>query len=206
MTPVSSPPAWLPEIVAIARDAEARRSLATVDTGSVSIAGCCYLRELTLKRRPKVAIEIGTFVGASTLSMKADRVYTCDKRNCCGPVARHVELFHCGSTRMLQKLVERGVQAEFFFFDGEIQREDAPFILHLAAPGAVFAFDDHQGDEKGVRNVDLLQPLMRGYELTVPNGLRISPDWVEPIARSGEAIAGTEHATTIAVLAPKGWL
>jgi hypothetical protein len=162
-------PDWLQEIRAHAAQAEARRALARYDTGTISEAACVYLRALTERFRPKVAIEIGTFIGTSALAMRADRIYTCDKSNDCGPKEKRIVCHpYTGSTRMLAALVDRGVRADFFFFDGRIKDADEAMILALSTPETVYAFDDYEGREKGVLNVERLTPYLPHHTLVPP--------------------------------------
>lgn len=180
-------PAWLPELERLVIEAEARRPHATYNTGTVSLAAMAYLRAVTLALQPSVAIEIGTFIGSSTFAIHADHVYTCDKDNNCVLSTARVECFgKTRSTRMLQVLAARSVSAQFFFFDGRIQLEDLPLILRLASPRAVFAFDDYEGREKGVINVDRLGPWLKRYRLVRPPA----------------SVWGLPESTTIALLEP----
>jgi hypothetical protein len=140
--------------------------------------------------KPRVAIEVGTFIGTSAMAIQADRVYTCDKSNDCGPRDQRIVCYpFTSSTRMLIDLLRKGIRAEFFFFDGRIKEKDLDLILELSAPGAFYAFDDYEGEEKGVINVGRLGPrLPAHYQLVPPPGV----------------IAGAEGATTIALLVPNG--
>lgn len=180
-------PAWLPEIERLAVEAEARRPLASYNTGTVSRAAMAYLRAVTLALRPAVAIEIGTFIGSSTFAMVADKVYTCDKDNACVSTTATVKCYtRTRSTGMLKQLAEKNVIAQFFFFDGRIQVDDLPLILKLSSPRTVYAFDDYEGREKGVINVERLGPWLKRYRL------------VEPPA----SVWDVPGATTIALMEP----
>jgi predicted O-methyltransferase YrrM len=186
----------LDELRALGVEAETRRRLATYDTGTVSLAAAVVLRALTLALAPKVAIEIGTFIGTSTTAMVAERIYTCDKDNACVQSSGRITAFtKTSSTRMFEALVKRGVQAQFFFLDGRLKPVDLPLVRHLAAPEAVFAFDDYElgpkgQKQKGMLNTDWLRPQLPGYVL------------IEPPAD----VLGLDSTTTIAVLAPEGLL
>ena len=181
-------PAWLTEIRRNAVLAEGRRRFATYNTGTISEAACLYLRALTEHYRPAVAIEIGTFIGTSALAMRADRIYTCDKSNDCGPKEQRIVCHpFTSSTRMLNRLVSHGVRADFFFFDGRIQENDVELILALSSPGTVYAFDDYEGHEKGVINVHRLRPHLPLFYTLIP-----------PPAR----VLDLDSTTTIALLVP----
>lgn len=182
---------WLAQVRVHARAAESRRHLAKYDTGTISEAACLYLRAVTSRLQPRVAIEIGTFIGSSSLAMQAGRIYTCDKSNDCGHLAKHIVCHpYTGSTRMFRQLVDRGASAEFFFFDGRIKDPDLPLIAALATPDTVYAFDDYEGREKGVINVEKLRPrLAADYDLILP-----------PTELGIDGVSGT---TTIALLVPR---
>lgn len=180
-------PEWLTQIRANAIECEARRPLAKYNTGTISEAACLYLRALTEKVKPAVAVEIGTFIGSSAMAIKAGHLYTCDKSNDCLPSSKRITTFgYTRSTKMLKALVARGVKADFFFVDGRIQDADEGLIMALSTPLTVYAFDDYEGLEKGVLNVDRLRPLLPTHQLIQP-----PPD-----------VPGATGMTTIAVLMP----
>lgn len=178
---------WLPQIRAHAIECEARRSLAKYNTGTISEAACVYLRSLTEYFKPAIAIEVGTFIGSSAMAIHAGHLYTCDKSNDCVQSSKRITAFgYTRSTNMLKALVRKGVRADFFFFDGRIQDADEALILELSAPSTVYAFDDYEGREKGVLNVERLRPYLLKHTLILP----------PPALESGNG------KTTIAVLAP----
>lgn len=187
---LSGAAAWVPEIQAIAAAAEQRRPLAAYDTGTVSVAAAVYLRALTAYLNPARAVEIGTFIGTSTLAIIAGHVCTCDKSNDCLPSSDQVTCFpKTRSAQMLAMLADQSVKADFFFLDGRLEVADLCPLIEVATERAVFAFDDYEGHEKGVINVGRLEPWLhpkRGYEL------------IEPPA----AIPGIAGLTTIALLVP----
>lgn len=192
LTAISEHPSWVTTIRAQALQLEPLRAQAAYNTGTISEAAALYLRALTFLFRPGVVIEIGTFIGTSASAMLAGHIYTCDKDNDCFQSTSSITTFpKLRSTRMLQTLVRHNVKADFFFFDGRIKDADLPMILQLAAPNAVFTFDDHEGHEKGVINVEKLLPhLSADYTL------------IEPPAR----VLDLETSTTIAVLVPEARL
>lgn len=179
---------WLRDLRLRAQDAEKRRPRADYKTGTISEAAALYLRGLTEWLRPQVIVEVGTFIGTSTFAMLAPRVYTCDKDNAC---VRDTEFVKCypktRSTRMFEDLIANHIRAGFFFFDGRIQWEDLPLIEQLSTPQTVYAFDDYERHEKGVINVGLLLPRLKGYRFVPPP----------------KAILDLDTTTTIAVLVPE---
>ena len=176
---------------------ERLRPLATYNTGSISEAAGVYLYLLCERFRPRTIVEIGTFIGKSARSMTIlcdglEMLYTCDMNNDCIP---STPLITCHpktiSTQMLGGLVEKGVKADFFFFDGRIQVPDLALILRLSHPNTVYAFDDYEYLNgkmmKGVANIMMLHPYLKEHVL------------VSPPAKVGDL----DSKTSIAVLVPK---
>ena len=181
-----------PEVVAELREqadaCEQLREKATYKTGTISLAAAVYLRTLTERYQPKILVEIGTFIGTSTLAMKAEQIFTCDYNNDCLRSTPSIWCFpkHL-STSMLGYLVEKAMKVDFFFFDGRIQGPDLALILRLSHPMTIYAFDDYEKKEKGVVNVAMLLPYLRGYT------------FVAPPAKIGDL----DSTTSIALLVPK---
>lgn len=173
--PVS--PDLITEMTALHQQNEPRRAKAAYNTGSITIPQMVQLRQLSEKHQPKVAVEIGTFIGNSTCAIQAQRIYTCDKDNdCFNSDARVICFPKTGSTRMLEQLVRHHVKAEFFFFDGRIQMEDLPLIEKLMTPDTLFVFDDYNTSgskdrpQKGIINAKRLASVLPdGWVLVEPD-------------------------------------
>jgi predicted O-methyltransferase YrrM len=186
--------AWLAEIRASAVRCEARRpgTRKPHKTGTIPEVAALCLRALVERAQPKVCVEVGTFIGTSAIVLAAAgaHVYTCDKDNDVMEASARITCYpKRTSTHMLAGLDGAGVRAQFFFFDGRIQTADLPLLRSIAAPGAVYAFDDFEGQEKGVINVDRLRPALQGYRLEPPLGV----------------LPGVVGRSTIAALVPEGW-
>ncbi len=185
---------WLDTIRADAVTCEARRPFTRkpAATGTISESACLYLRAIVETVQPRVCIEIGTFIGTSALVLAATgaTVYTCDKDNDVVPGTEQVVCYpKTASTGMLEDLRAKQVAAELFFFDGRIHPErDLPLIAALSHRRTVYAFDDFEGRAKGVINVRLLHPRLRGYRLIPPPA----------------TVLGLASRTTIAALVPEG--
>ena len=152
---------------------EPLRAKANYNTGSISRTSCLLLRGMTEFYRPRVIVEIGTFIGKSTLSMNASgHIYTCDKDNDCLPSSERITCFpKTKSTTMLAELVKRRIVADFFFFDGRIQADDIAMILALSHSATVYAFDDFYADprkQKGIVNVERLHHVLPQHRLIEP--------------------------------------
>lgn len=165
-------PHWVSAVKAIQAEAEPLRASAKFNTGSIPEAAGVALRALTTWLKPTTIIEVGTFIGVSTQAMESERIYTCDRSNDCLSSTRRIRCHpYQGSTQMLGPLVDQGVKADVFFFDGRIQLPDLPLILRLSTPDTVYVFDDYLGAEKGVSNVGLLRPYLKDYALITPVGI-----------------------------------
>lgn len=153
---------------------ESLRAKAAFDTGSLNSESCIYLRKLTERYKPRIIVEIGTFIGKSTLAMKAsEHIYTCDMSNDCLPSSEKITCFpYTPSTTFLHELwVKKKILSDFFFFDGRIQVNDLSLILSMSHPKTVYAFDDYdmtERYEKGVINVRLMAPLLPNHRFTKP--------------------------------------
>jgi hypothetical protein len=164
--------ALVEEIREIRRKAEKRRNEATFNTGSINEVSSIILRLITERMKPEVVIEVGTFIGNSSHAMKAGHIYTCDRDNNCVP---STETITChpwtSSTQMLGQLVEKGIKADFMYFDGRLQMADIPLIMRLSKPDTTYAVDDYVGLEKGVKNVERLFPYLPSHDLITPCGI-----------------------------------
>jgi predicted O-methyltransferase YrrM len=126
------------------------------------------LRRIAFFLKPTVVVEIGTYIGRSTLAlgygMTSGEIYTCDSDadkfpHDCQLLLPEVYIhLHSNtvSTAMLQKLTK---PADLFFFDGRIQPADVEHIARLSKPDTTFLFDDFEGVEKGVANALMIQHL-----------------------------------------------
>lgn len=164
------PHQWVYDLELQASYAETLRPQARYNTGTINLASMIVLRALVEVMRPQTIIEIGTFIGSSTLAMeqglRGGHLYTCDKDNDCLP-STPTRTCHpyTTSTAMLAALAAKGVKADVFFFDGRIQLPDVALILRCSHPLTTYAFDDYLGAEKGVANVQRLAPFLPQHGL-----------------------------------------
>lgn len=182
-------PAWQAEIARICREADARRSRAAYDTGSILELEAYLLRALAEHLRAIVVIEVGTFIGTSTMALASastvQRVYTCDVSNDCLPKTPIIRTFpKTRSVDMLRTLIARGVRADLCFFDGVLHEEDALLLVQATSPSPVFVVHDftygpkerRKGGavyyetvpRKGIGNVGILQREWAGYQVVEP--------------------------------------
>jgi predicted O-methyltransferase YrrM len=180
---------------------EALRDRADYNTGSiwVSAAWCLYnlVRHFQLRR----AIEVGTFIGKSTVAMAAamddnglpGEIFTCDMSN-------SLDLPWTGQTKITQF---KGVSSsdmldqlegtfDFAFLDGRIQQQEMPRLEQLLALDAVIALDDFEGMEKGVANLSVLRQSSRFQSHVL----------MYPCSRPMLERRGFSSHSTVAVLVP----
>jgi hypothetical protein len=133
---------------------------------AVSLPDALYIYEVIKKYKPKVVLEIGTWIGTVTriITEAMDgKVYTCDKKHVFNkavikpPDRDRVKYYNCKSTKLLKKLSKKGIKIDFCFVDACLQRGDNKLIKSLFRDRVVFATHDYKlpGD-KGVRNVELM--------------------------------------------------
>lgn len=177
---------WRRDAEAWAAQGELRRGRAAFNTGSITLTAAVALRAIAAWAEAKIVVEVGTFIGNSTRALKAvaDHVYTCDYSNDCFEADGVTTFPHHTSLQMFKALRGHGVTADLFFFDGRLGPDDPRQIAQLASPDAVYVFDDYEGREKGVCNVERLAPSLTNYVLIEPSGVA-RPD------------------TTLALLVPK---
>ena len=169
-------------------------------TGSISLASMAYLRMLMERYHPAIVIEVGTFIGKSTLTMldepSVEHLYTCDMHNDCLSNTTRLTCHPMKtSTSMLGGLVDNGVKADAFFFDGRLSPSDVPLILRLSKWNTVYIFDDYHEEPpgcqfthgKGVFNIALLEPFLSEHTFVGPP----------------ERVGDLDGFTTIAMLVPK---
>jgi len=159
---------------------EELRKNAEYNTGSISFSSAWCLYNLVRYFKPKRIIEIGTFIGKSTISMcqaqddegiNEAEIYTCDLSNQIslpwnGKTKIH-QFQKQSSTEMLKKLT--GV-FDFLFFDGRLSEEDLVLLSKLISNKTIIALDDFEGMEKGVINLINLRliPQLANYILIYP--------------------------------------
>ena len=166
------------ELIRFMQQAEPLRKLAKYNTGSISLETMWLLRAACHYYKPKVIVEIGTFIGCSTYALQAtDTLYTCDASNDCLQSSDNV-IVHpfTSSTKLLHKLVTQlgfAGNVDLFFFDGRIQSDDIALIQHLSHPRTIFLFDDcvqKPQQDKGLFNIALLMPHFSDHGPIPPHG------------------------------------
>lgn len=164
----------------------------TARTGSISLDDTKKLWLLARYFSPTKIVEIGTYIGRSTMALymgSSDtirKIFTCDVSNDCWDGSaydsRGVIQYYgkTASTTMLSKLAEDREQIDLFFIDGRLQREDLTLIRDLISKHTVFVLDDFEGIEKGIENALFLRRKFPNLMLLPPSnddrasGVRLS--------------------------------
>lgn len=145
---------------------ESLRSGAKYNTGTISMSNAWCLYSAIRYFEINSIIEIGTFIGKSTLSMAAavdshsdeGIIHTCDFSN-------DIKLPWSGKTKIIQypntsshsMLSMINSDCEFYHLDGRISSSDMELFEKMNCHNAIFALDDFEGVEKGVANLSQLR-------------------------------------------------
>lgn len=158
---------------------EALRAEADYNTGSVSISQAYLLYLITQFFKPKRVIEVGTFIGRSTIAMaqamdkycSEGEIFTCDASN-------SIELPWKGTTKITQFKKQTSVAMfqqldgvyDFLFLDGRVVDEDLINMDRLITDKSIIVLDDFEGIEKGVINLTYLKKLRKfqNHQLVYP--------------------------------------
>lgn len=155
------------------------RSGADYNTGSIGVSAAWCLYSLTRHVQPSRILEVGTFIGRSTVAMAqalddADapgEIATCDLSN-------DIKIPWTGRTRITQFPGVAGGEMmsrlegtyDLVFLDGRLQPSDLAALDQRITGDTVFALDDFEGAEKGVSNLMILSRLekLKGHLLIYP--------------------------------------
>lgn len=161
---------------------ESLREYADYNTGSITAAACWSLLSAAYYFKPQTVVEVGTFIGKSTLSLlrgmqfsgeENGRIYTCDLSNDIelpfGATSGVIQFRKQSSTQMLSALSVKGVQCDLLMLDGRLQHDDFHFLSQMLHAQSIVLLDDFEGVEKGVVNASvLLNSLQATHNLIYP--------------------------------------
>ncbi len=163
---------------------ESLRVQAEYNTGSISAFSAWGLFLLCRYFKVRRAIEVGTFIGRSTLAMTkamnlqgGGEIHTCDASNeiklTQHPPTRIVQYQKQTSTQMLNALSGK---FDFVFIDGRLNEADIARMAELLTDDAIVALDDFEGMEKGVANLFnmRLHPRFQNLFLIPPPSLEMT--------------------------------
>lgn len=144
------------------------RREADYNTGSISISQAYLLYLVTKFFNAQKVIEVGTFIGRSTLAMAmgidakrySGEIHTCDSSN-------NIKIPYKGTTSIVQYPKQTSTDMfkqltstfDFIFLDGRVQPDDLKLLPSLIHKNTVIALDDFEGIEKGVINLINLKKL-----------------------------------------------
>lgn len=151
-------------------DLEQLRISAGYNTGSIMPSQSFLLFLTTLFFQPKRVLEIGTFIGRSTIAMASAMesycedgvIFTCDASN-------EIEIPWNGSTKIIQFKKQSSTNMlsavsgvfDFLFLDGRLVEQDMALLDNLIGDMTVIGIDDFEGMEKGVINLTNLKRLKK---------------------------------------------
>ena len=148
-------------------------TLQRADSGSIGVGSALSLFLAAAKRKPKLIVEVGTYIGTSaacmgfgaSMSGSPVQLVTCDINPCTKepfagldlPEGSIENVMQKGSTEMFQFLVSKGVKIDMLHIDGRLRGEDLQLLKQLLKVDTLIALDDCEGDEKGHYNLDILR-------------------------------------------------
>lgn len=177
------------------------RAEADYNTGSISLAAAWSLYGLVRHFRPKRIIEVGTFIGKSTIAMASamedsrapGEIFTCDGSNeITLPWEGHTRIRQFQKTLSGDMFKALDAPCDMVFLDGRLKKQDLPLLDPLITEETLFVLDDFEGMEKGVINLTQLMSMEK-----LQSHFLLFPPSTEWLARRGY----TSHSVT-AVLIP----
>ena len=173
----------------ILEDSRAIEARFPSQTGSISLQSIKTIWLLANYFQPKVIVEVGTYIGRSTLAMARGAnaslkgLFTCDMTfDTWTPTtpedAATIQYFgKTSSTDMMKALLGR-TQVDLFLLDGRLQQDDLQLITGLRHDRSVFLIDDFEGVEKGVDNALKLRNAFPDLMLLAPPAT-LSDGWAK---------------------------
>ena len=135
------------------------------NTGSISSTSSWLLYSLVIFFKPKTIIEIGSFIGKSTISMALGADDYIDEHKCeifCCDMSNDIKLPKLSKTKITQfnktkstdmlKNLDGNMSFDLVHVDGRLENEDFEILKRNINERTVFVLDDFEGEEKGVVN------------------------------------------------------
>ena len=147
---------------------EKLREQADYNTGSIGMAKAYSLYLFVRYFKPKRIIEIGTFIGRSTLSMAnaldtysdLGEIHTCDMSNNISlPWQGKTKITQYPKTKSIDMLKKLTGEFDLIFLDGRITDDELTLIENLISQKTIIILDDFEGIEKGVMNLIKLRQI-----------------------------------------------
>ena len=141
------------------------RKQSDYNTGSISSSTSWLLFSIVLYFKPKIIVEVGSFIGKSTISMglAADlnfkdnqcEIYCCDQSNkIIFPkfTTTPIKQFHKTTSTEMIKSFTSEKKFDIMHLDGRLQKVDYDLLKNNITENTIFILDDFEGIEKGVSN------------------------------------------------------
>ena len=158
--------------------------------GSIDQKSCESLWLITKYFSPRFVLEVGTYIGRSTLCITfggratIEKIYTCDGTFDCldfsdlkdrvGNLEKTKamdNIRYFGKTmshEVLEVVIRENMIVDMVFIDGRISTKDCDLLLKILSPSAVIVLDDFEGVEKGVVNAMMLRGYLKQHILLEP--------------------------------------
>ena len=135
------------------------------NTGSITSSAAWSLFSVVLFFKPKIIVEVGSFIGKSTISMALAADFNIDQNKCkiyCCDHSNEIVLpdisdtvikqFHKTSSTEMLKSFSTDIKFDIVHLDGRLQKEDFNLLRNNLTEKTIFILDDFEGIEKGVAN------------------------------------------------------
>ena len=181
------------------------------NTGSISSSASWSLFSAVLFFKPKIIVEVGSFIGKSTISMAlaADfnlsqntcEIYCCDHSNeIVFPDISDTSIkqFHKTSSTEMLKSFSSDTKFDIVHLDGRLKQEDFNLLKNNITEKTIFILDDFEGIEKGVIN----------YFNLISSSLisRKSHLLINPLSKEVAIQYGLLERSTSAILIPTNYI
>ena len=136
------------------------------NTGSISSTTAWLLFSIILFFKPKIILEIGSFIGKSTFSMALAADFNLTEGECdifCCDYSNEIEFpnltktkikqFHKTSSAEMFRRVDADLNIDLIHVDGRLEVEDCLLLKDRINNNTLFIIDDFEGNEKGVANL-----------------------------------------------------
>ena len=187
------------------------RSQSDYNTGSITSTTSWLLFSVVFFFKPKIIVEVGSFIGKSTISMalasdiynvnKNTTIYCCDHSNeinLSGISKTPIIQFHKTTSTDMFKSFSDEIKFELIHLDGRLQDEDYEILKTHITENTIFILDDFSGIEKGVINY---QGLVKKNIISRKHHLLI-----KPIDKNTSTQYNLIESSTSAILLPVNYL
>ena len=142
------------------------RVQSSYNTGSISSTTSWLLFSIILFFKPKIVLEVGSFIGKSTFSMALAADFNLTECSCdifCCDYSNEIKFpsltktkikqFHKTSSTEMFKKLDVDLNIDLIHVDGRLEVEDCTLLKERINDDTLFIIDDFEGNEKGVANL-----------------------------------------------------